>query len=167
MKKNIFILVLLGIMFFVMGIEVQAAPKYLKGGNDKKVMPDPIYKKTVIVPAGHIISITTQEAINSTNFSVPDKVEVNLNSDFYYNKVRIAPEGSLVTGTVVRSFKATEDRDAEIKVKFTSIITPDGQNIPISGLFNTKRGTIYGVDGLKQNSTYNIIIVQPVTYVPF
>ena len=165
MKKNIFILVLLGTMFFVTGADVQAAPKYFKDSSGKKnVPPDPIYSKTVTVPAGHIISITTQDAINPTNFSVPDKVEVNLNNDFYYNNVKIAPAGSIVTGTVVRSFKATEERDAQIK--FTSIITPNGQKIPISGLFCTKKGIIYGDEGLKQNSKFNILIMQPVTYIP-
>ena len=168
MKKNIFIIILSGIIFFMPAAASQAAPKYLNDGSGKKrIPPDPIYKKTVIIPAGHTIPVITQDAVNASNFSVADRVDTFINNDFYYNKTLIAPDGSLVRGTVIKSVKADKQCDAEIKVKFTAIITPEGQNIPITGLFKTKQknGIITG-NGIRQNSRADIIIMQPITYIP-
>lgn len=164
-KKFLFIVLFL---VFSIGLNALAAPKYFNDSGKKNVAPDPIYNKTITIPAGYIIQVTVNEGINRHNLSVPDRVSATLSNDFYYKGHLIAPEGSSVIGMVVKSCDETCQNDAQLLIKFTSIINPNNQIIPISGLFKTsdKKGILYGNSEIKQNESVDIIIMQPVTYTP-
>lgn len=169
MKRNIFLALIIGLLCFSTGIEAGAKPKYFSDDSGKKkVAPDPIYKKTIIVPQGYVLSIRTNNTWSTKNFSVPDKVFAHLNDDFYYNNHLIAPQGSIIQGMVVKSVSRNEQQEAQLQIKFTSIITPSAQVIPITALVKNgdKNGIIKGDKEILQNSTVDIILKQPVTYIP-
>ena len=169
MKRNIFLTLLIcGFCFSVINT-VDAKPKYFSDDSGKKkVTPDPIYNKTIIIPQGYVLSIRTNNTWSTKNFSVPDKVFAHLNDDFYYNNHLIAPQGSIVQGMVVKSVNPNEQQEAQLQIKFTSIITPNSQIIPITALVKNgdKNGIIKGNKEISQNSLIDIILKQPVTYIP-
>ena len=166
MNKKVLSVVLF--LIFSMTLNATSAPKYFSDSGKKNVAPDPIYNKTITIPAGYVIQVTVNESINRRNLSVPDRVSATLNNDFYYNGQLIAPEGSSVIGMVVKSCEETCQNDSQLLVKFTSIVNPNNQIIPIAGLIKTgdKKGILYGNSEIKQNEQVDIIIMQPVTYTP-
>ena len=160
------------LLLFVLNFCLSAAiavPKYL---NDEK-SNEPLYsgyKKVVNIPQNYKLSVDLKKLININSVSVPDKVEADLKNDFLYKGQLIAPEGSIVKGNVTNVQKADKKTKAFIKVKFTAIITPDNQIIPISAVFvsNNNDGILYADengDFLPDNQA-QIVIMQPVTYVP-
>ena len=169
MKRNVFIILLIGLLFLTTGLSANSKPKYFSDNNGKnKVAPDPIYSKMVIVPVGYTLSLRTNNTWSTKNFSVPDKVYAFLSEDFYYNKHIIAPQGSIVQGMVVKSIKGDDKQEAQLQIKFTTIITPEGQVIPITALVKNsdKNGIIKGDREIPQDSVIDIILKQAVTYIP-
>ena len=169
MKRNILLALLICLFCMSVCAGVDAKPKYFSDDSGKKkVAPDPIYNKTIIIPQGYVLSIRTNNVWSTKNFTVPDKVFAHLNDDFYYNNHLIAPQGSIVQGMVVKSVSANEQQDAQLQIKFTSIITPNAQVIPITALVKNgdKNGIIKGNKEISQNSLVDIILKQPVTYIP-
>ena len=164
-KKFLFI-----VLFLILstGLNTFAAPKYFNESGKKHVAPDPIYNKTINIPAGYILSATVNEEISRYNLSVPDRVQATLNNDFLYNGKLIAPAGSSIMGMVVKSCEETCLNDSQLLIKFVSIINSNGQIIPISGLIKTpdKSGILYGNSKINQNEQIDIIMMQPVTYTP-
>ena len=120
--------------------------------------------------------------INSKNVSLGDGVKLYLVSDFYYNKKLIAPENSILNGTVIMVKKG---KDPQIKVRFSNIATPTGQIIPINAKVKTedndgiiKLNSDIEVTAeyknnaeidekndavLKKDSIINIVLCQPIT----
>ena len=83
-------------------------------------------------------------------------VTMALSSDFYYNGNLVAPAGSSVVGTIIESYKARHGSlNGKLTVRFTSIITPMGQNIPISAVIKTNDGTGTLIGGTKADVTKN------------
>ena len=77
-------------------------------------------------------------------------ITLALNSDFYYKGKRIAPAGSSVTGTVIEVSKAKHGTlNGKLTLRFTQIITPSGQTIPISAVVKTDDNTGTLVGGTK------------------
>lgn len=165
-KFNIFILIIISMGIFA-NISL-AVPKYLK---DEK-STEPLFSgfsKVVTVPKNYKLSVELKTPLNINNIAVPDKVELNLTNDFIYKGQLIAPEGSLIIGNVIR-INRLQNSTNSIKVTFTAIITPDNQVIPIFANFATKdnKGLLFSDsngDFLPEENA-NIIIMQPVTYVP-
>lgn len=167
MRRNIILVIILSL--FIANVNSYAANKFFNSGDSrKKVSPDPIFNKTIIIPAENKISVKTNNTLSANYFSVSDKIYTYIDSDFYYNGVLIAEEGSIVRGIVTISKRATTDNEAIFQIKFTSIITPKLQTIPITAVINTedKDGIIYGDKEIKQNSEIEIILKQPITYIP-
>lgn len=164
--KKIAVILILTLLSF--NLNAISTPNYFSSNSKKQKTPDPIYNHTVTIPAGYVFSVTVSDRISRYNLVVPDRVYATLNSDFYYNNQLIAPEGSLLTGMVVKSSDATCQKDAQLLVKFTSITKPDGQIIPISALIKTedKSGILYNDEEIKQNETTSVVVMQPITYTP-
>ena len=162
-------LILLFLISF-MSLNAFAAPKFFDSGNKKDVPPNPIFNNTVTVPAGYLLPVTTKDTVDVNNMAVADRFYTVLKNDFFYNNQLIAPEGSNIIGTIVKITQPTATKKAEFFVKFTGIVTPEGQNIPISAIFKTddNSGILYSNNydfGINQNSTRNIIIMQPITFI--
>ncbi len=95
-----------------------------------------------IVPAGSQFPAVTTIELNSGNLLLGQAVNLNLGQDFYYDNKLVAPAGSVVNGSVVHLKKASfAGRNGQLQVRFTSITTPYGQMIPISGQIKTTDST--------------------------
>lgn len=96
----------------------------------------------VMVPAKTIFAATTPLYISSENVKAGDSVMFYLASDFYYGNNLIAAAGSKLNGTVLLAKKGgLGNRNGRLQIKFTNIVTPFGQMIPISASIQTDDGT--------------------------
>ncbi len=102
----------------------------------------PVQGKVVYVPSGTSFPATATMELSSESLSLGQSVCIALSNDFYYNNTLIAPIGSSVNGTVIYVKKSGQAGiNGQLKVKFTNIVTPYGQMIPISGKIKTEDGT--------------------------
>lgn len=129
--------VLLGAMLLTNVSAVFAAngytPQYNQGFN-----ANTLKGRVVVVPSGTMIPAIAASNISSETLSVGDNVSLSLGTPFYYNGVVLAPAGSMINGMAVMVEKAGRTgRNGQLKVKFTNIMTPNGQNIPISAKIAT------------------------------
>lgn len=101
----------------------------------------------VTVPAGQTFRAVLMAPVSSETAYNGQAITLALNSDFYFNGKRIAPAGSSVTGTVIEVSKAKHGTlNGKLTLRFTQIITPSGQTIPISAVVKTddNTGTLIG-----------------------
>lgn len=113
----------------------------------------PLQGKVVYVPSGTAFPATATMEISSENLMLGQNVCISISQDFYYNNTLIAPIGSSVNGVVIQVKKAGHAGiNGQIMVKFTNIVTPYGQMIPISGRLQTDDGTGLIKGGTKVDS---------------
>ena len=104
----------------------------------------------VTVPAGQSFKAVLMAPVSSETAYNGQTITLALNSDFYFNGKRIAPAGSSVTGTVIEVSKAKHGTlNGKLTLRFTQIITPSGQTIPISAVVKTDDNTGTLVGGTK------------------
>lgn len=102
----------------------------------------PLQGKVVVVPAGTMIPATATMELSSENLFLGQNVCIALSNNFYYNNNLVAPLGSSVNGTVIQVKKAGRAGiNGQLMIKFTNIVTPYGQMIPISGKIQTDDGS--------------------------
>ena len=113
----------------------------------------PLQGKVVMIPSGTSIPATATMELSSENLSLGQGVSVAISNNFYYNNNLVAPVGSSVNGTVIQVKKAGRAGiNGQLMVKFTNIIIPYGQMIPISGKIQTDDGTGLIKGGTKMDS---------------
>lgn len=113
----------------------------------------PLQGKIVYVPSGTEIPATATMEISSENLVLGQNVYLALSKDFYYNNSLIAPVGSSINGTVIQVKNAGRAGiNGQIMVKFTNILTPYGQMIPISAKIQTDDNTGLIKGGTKKDS---------------
>jgi hypothetical protein len=101
----------------------------------------------VTVPAGESFKAVVTAPISTETAVTGQNVTLALGSDYNYNGNVIAPAGSTIYGTVLEVSKAKHGSiNGKLLVRFTQIITPTGQNIPISAIIKTddNTGTLIG-----------------------
>lgn len=104
----------------------------------------------ITVPAGQSFKAVLMAPISSETAYNGQTIILALNSDFYYKGKRIAPAGSSVTGTIIEVSKAKHGTlNGKLTLRFTQIITPSGQTIPISAVVKTDDNTGTLVGGTK------------------
>lgn len=104
----------------------------------------------VTVPAGQSFKAVLMAPVSSETAYNGQAITLALNSDFYFNGKKIAPAGSSVTGTVIEVSKAKHGTlNGKLTLRFTQIITPSGQTIPISAVVKTDDNTGTLVGGTK------------------
>lgn len=111
----------------------------------------------ITVPAGQAFRAVLTAPVSSETATTGQTITLALNSDFYYKGNRIAPAGSSVTGTVIEVSKAKHGTmNGKLTLRFTSIITPSGLNIPISAVVKTddNTGTLVGGTNLDVTTEY-------------
>lgn len=116
-----------------------------------------LYGRVVIVPAGVTIPVTTTMEISTANLSPNQYISLPLSQNYYFNNTLIAPAGSVISGTVTEVVSAKRaGRNARLKITFTSITTPTGQNIPILGYIKTSdsTGTLRGGTAMDTTKEY-------------
>lgn len=138
MKKQIIgalMIAALGSMAVAAQQPYQSANPY---GNSQPTLQGSVF----MVPAGAEIPALTTCEINTKNMILGQAVSVSLGQDYYYNNKLVAPAGSIVNGTIVQLKKGSfAGRNGQLQIRFTSIVTPYGQMIPISGQIKTTDGT--------------------------
>lgn len=96
----------------------------------------------VTVPAGQNFKAVVTSPLSSATMYRGQNVSVILGTDFYYNGLKIAPAGSTVSGMVLDAAKAKHgSMNGKLSIRFTSIITPTGMQIPISAIIKTSDNT--------------------------
>ena len=113
----------------------------------------PLQGKVVYVPSGVSFPATATMELSSESLNLGQGVCIALSNNFYYNNTLIAPLGSSVNGTVIQVKKAGRAGiNGQLMIKFTNIVTPYGQMIPISGKIQTDDGTGLIKGGTKMDS---------------
>jgi hypothetical protein len=85
------------------------------------------------VPSGTVIKVYLQNAINTATAQKGDKVVAVLTDNLVYNGAVIAPQGSLVYGTLTKAKNATYgSQNGRVVISFTNIVTPDNVVYEIS-----------------------------------
>ncbi len=108
----------------------------------------------VSVPAGETFKAVVTAPISSETAVTGQNVTLALGSDYYFNGNVIAPAGSTIYGTVLEVSKAKHGSiNGKLLVRFTQIITPSGQNIPISAIIKTDDNTGTLIGGTKLDVT--------------
>ena len=108
----------------------------------------------VTVPAGESFRAVVTAPITSETAVTGQNVTLALGSDYHFNGVTVAPAGSTVYGTVIEVSKAKHGSlNGKLTIRFTQIITPTGQNIPISAVIKTDDNTGTLIGGTKLDVT--------------
>ncbi len=102
----------------------------------------PLQGNVIMVPAGTTFGATTTSSISSSTAALGEAISWVIGSDFYYGGKLIAPAGSRINGTVTVLKKAGRTgKNGKLGIRFTSLLTPMGQMIPISAVIQTDDGT--------------------------
>jgi hypothetical protein len=121
-----------------------------------QVNPTTLKGRIVTVPAGEDFRAVLTTPISSATAVAGQTVTLALNSDFYYNGNLVAPAGSSVSGTILEASRAKHGSlNGKLSIRFTNLMTPTGQNIPISAVIKTEDGTGVLIGGTKMDVTKN------------
>lgn len=162
MKKQIIQTVVAG-LYLLMPLSVSAAENYkmevpaVNDGQYQTQYPLPVNNyqnqgynyennqlqgNVVMVPANTVFTAATSSPLSSEFARSGDSVTFYLSSDFYYGSKLIAAAGSRLNGMVLNAKKGgMANRNGKIEIKFTTIVTPYGQTIPISARVQTDDGS--------------------------
>lgn len=103
---------------------------------------DRLHGNVVMVPAKTTFNAVLLTPLSSETAKAGDSVSMFLGSDFYYGRNLIAAAGSRVNGVVIKSKKGgLGNRNGQIQLKLTNIVTPGGQIIPITASILTNDGS--------------------------
>ena len=123
-----------------------------------KVENNTLKGRVVAVPAGQVFRAVMTSPVSSETATAGQSVTMALGSDFYYNGTLIAPAGSSLNGTVLESSRAKHGSlNGKLTLRFTQLITPSGQNIPISAVIKTDDNTGTLIGGTKIDVTKEYI----------
>ncbi len=87
----------------------------------------------VYVQAGAVIDAQLNSDISSETTSNNDLISAQLTSDWVFNGVLIAPEGSIINGTVTDAdASGLAMKNGQITIDFRELYTPDGRTIPLN-----------------------------------
>lgn len=115
---------------------------------------EPLKGSVVMVPAGEAVSAVLTSCLSSETAKTGDYVSMHLSKDFTYNGKIIAPAGSTVTGTVIEVSKAKRgSMNGQLCVRFTQIVTPTGNMLPISAVIKTDDSSGILMGGTKMDVT--------------
>ncbi len=132
-----------------------AASNYNYDNNSRQnYNGQPLRGHLVSVPAGSVVPVLTTREIGSESLTQGQRVDLTMGSDFYYNGQMIAPAGSIVSGTATVVKSANHgSTNGKLKITFTQITTPQGIQIPITGVIKTNDGSGLLVGGTKMDVT--------------
>lgn len=123
-------------------------------GTQQNYNMQPLQGKVIMIPSGACIPAMTNMVLSSEFLTIGQGVSIPIANNFYYNNTLVAPSGSSINGTVIQAKKAGRAGiNGQLMIKFTNILTPYGQMIPISGKIRTDDGTGLLVGGTKMDTT--------------
>ena len=110
--------------------------------NTHNVNQQQLQGNVVFVPANTAFPAVVMNTLDSEVLKAGDSVSLFLGSDFYYGSKLIAGAGSRVNGTVIKSKRGgLGNRNGQLEIKFTNIVTTTGQMLPISARIQTEDGS--------------------------
>ena len=96
----------------------------------------------VMIPASTVFPAISSAPLSSETAKAGDNVSFYLGSDFYYNGKLIAAAGSKVNGTIIVAKRGgMANRNGKLQIRFSHILTPTGQMIPITASLETADGS--------------------------
>lgn len=108
----------------------------------------------VMIPAGTPVTASVTTQLSSAQLKAGETVTMALNSDFYHEGKLIAPAGSIVTGVVIESSRAKRGgMNGKLSIRFNSITTPYGTQIPIAAVIKTEDSSGVLIGGTKFDVT--------------
>lgn len=108
--------------------------------------------RVVTVPEGQTIPALTTTPLSSSSAYLGQVYTIALAHDFFYNGSMIAPAGSSVVGNVVEVVHARRGSlNGRLCIRFSQIVTPSGQQIPISAVIKTSDNTGVLLGGTKMD----------------
>ncbi len=107
---------------------------YLTPGTTVKSQQATILKGSVVsIDSGTKIKTYLQNPINTSSAQKGDRVVAVLTDDLRYNGVTIAPQGSLVYGSLTKARHATYgSRNGRVVIDFNQLVTPESKVYEIS-----------------------------------
>ncbi len=103
---------------------------------------DNLRGNVIMVPANTTFNANLMSPLSSEYTKVGDNVSMYLDNDFYYGTKLIAASGSRLNGTVIKARKGGyAGKNGNIQIRFTNLITPTGQVIPLSAHVETDDGS--------------------------
>lgn len=135
----------------------QEAPSYTPENyaqENYKIDAQTLKGSVITVPAGQTFKGVFMAPVSSETAYTGQEITLALSSDFYYNGKMIAPAGSSIIGTVIEVATAKHGSlNGKLSLRFTKIITPNGQTIPISAIIKTDDNTGILLGGTKMDTT--------------
>ena len=81
---------------------------------------------------GEELSVYLQTSINTATAQVGDNVSAVLKSDWTYKNYMVAPQGSILYGSLTKANHATAgSRNGSVRIVFDRLITPEGKTLNI------------------------------------
>ncbi len=143
MKKNLFLVPVIGLISFITISGVQAVNyTYTTPAAYSSAQNTSLQGRVIYVPQGTTTTVMLTSPLSSNTAALGSPVSATLVQDFVYNNRMIASKGSVITGTIVKAKKAgLANRNGQIQVIFNNIQTPQGYNIPVNAVFKTDDNT--------------------------
>ncbi|MBQ9149538.1 hypothetical protein IJX73_01270 [bacterium] len=144
----------------------------LPNNKTKQIVADkPVLEAySLFIPANTTCKAILADSINSKNAIIGQTVTAILLEDFKYKNTTIASKESIIEGTITNKTFDSDDKSAQIQVKFTTIRTPYNNIIPISASILTENfdGKLKPSDSskevsIKANTPIDIVFEQPIT----
>ena len=118
----------------VYNFEEPASSAFEPPSNNTQYYEPPVYKGYVTqLQAGTKFQAYLQNAINTATAVKGDRVIAVLNSSLNFNGAEVAPQGSLLYGSLSKARPATYgSRNGRVVISFNQLVTPDNRTYNIS-----------------------------------
>lgn len=114
------------------------------------------------IPAGTVIAVKTVDFVDSSKTQVYDRLDVVTVADIVAGEKMILPKGSVIRGSVCAiKPKKMVSRDAAVYVKFDHLVSPTGDQIPVSLAIHST-GILTKDGGLGYDGNYKTASIQNV-----
>ena len=117
--------------------------QFLEGGTRQPEVGTgtrPLKGRVVVAPSGSQFEVTLTATLSSGINRVGDIVTATVSNPLAIGSYVVIPSGSQVIGQVVNAIPAKRFRAGSggvLEIRFTSLITPDGQRYPLSASVDT------------------------------
>ncbi len=142
--------------------QVAAAPPgaYIQPGNpypypNQAMPPQPgaypysqmLTARVATIAAGTMISASLKNTINSGSSQPGETIEATISQPVYSGGSEVIPAGSRLIGQITNVVSAKRFKfgaNGKVDVKFTQLVTPGGQQVPLSGSVDTTQVKLTG-----------------------
>lgn len=114
-------------------VHLSGYPANVQSSQQQPAVQTTMKGAVVHVAAGTKIKVYLQNPINTSSAQKGDSVVAVLTQDLRYNGHTVAPQGSILQGTLTKARPAAfGSRNGRVIIEFNTLITPDNQQYSIS-----------------------------------